>query len=286
MSLCVVIPVYNEADVLPLTVPAILALDGVDEVVWVDDGSTDSSRDVLASLTADSTTSTILELPSNQGRAAARNAGVSSTGGETVVFLDSDVLPRADTAVQLANGVAEGIVATVAALRPQLGDRSDPYAHYLRAYPRGPHPAAAGPISWRYFVTAACAVRRSAFEHAGGFDERLDYGEDLALACRLATAHPHGLALAPTTAQLHGVGDLAEALRHVREFGRSLRLIESDCPAVHSLVGMPSWARAAAPWIPSAPAVHRVVGRLPRRMVPRAVRYLLGHALLAAYARA
>ena len=67
------------------------------EVVVVDDGSTDESRDVIASY--GSRVRAVLK--ENGGQASAFNAGLAAAGGQVVVFLDSDdlLLPTAAGAV-------------------------------------------------------------------------------------------------------------------------------------------------------------------------------------------
>ncbi len=287
MSVAVIVPVYNGAEILPVTVPALLALDGVDEWVWVDDGSTDASADLLDALTADEPRARVVRQPANTGRSAARNRGVRETTAPTLVFFDCDVCPPADAVRALTSALASG-TASVASIRPLLDGRDDPYAVYLTYFPRGPsRDAAGGRIPWRFFLAGACALRRPALVDAGGFDESIPYGEDAALACRLSHVHPGGLVLAPTTVDLFGAGDLADALGNVRLFGEALGTIEASCPDALRVLGLQSvvgssWLRALS-WLPVPVGTGRLLRALSRPMQARAVRYLLGHALLAAH---
>lgn len=91
--LSVVIPVYDEQEVLPLLVPRLRAvLEGREhEVLLVDDGSTDATPQVLASLTADWPQAQVVTLARNSGHQAALTAGLDRARGEWVVTMDADL---------------------------------------------------------------------------------------------------------------------------------------------------------------------------------------------------
>ena len=284
MSVSVVVPVYNGAADLASTVPAVLALGGVDEWLWVDDGSTDGTADLVRREIAGEARARLLQQPRNTGRAAARNRGVAETRGRTLVFLDADVVPPPGAASRLTEAAAQG-VASVGRVRSVLTDPRDPYQVYLALARRGPRPERAGrSISWRFFLSGVCAVARPALDAAGGFDERVPYGEDFALACALSQRHPDGLVLADLEVRLQGVGGLAAALENARAFGAALPALDARCPGAYDLANVSGavrsrWLRAVARR-PAPPAVGRALRLLPAPVQARAVRYLLGHALL------
>lgn len=86
----VVVPTYNRGRLLPRCIESILAQTYQNlEVLVVDDGSTDDTRDVVGGLAADARVR-YLPLPTNQGANAARNAGIRQSTGALVAFLDSD----------------------------------------------------------------------------------------------------------------------------------------------------------------------------------------------------
>ena len=93
-SLTVVVPVYNEAAHLTLTMRALLAaLDGSGfdaELVVVDDGSSDGSADVVQS-SADGRVEVRIVRQPNRGRLEARRAGLAHARGDYILFLDSRV---------------------------------------------------------------------------------------------------------------------------------------------------------------------------------------------------
>lgn len=96
MYLSVIAPVYNEVDNLPLLHDALhQALDNLDypwEVILVDDGSSDGSREVLESLAErDPQYVRVVEFRRNFGQTAAIAAGVDHAKGEIIVLIDADM---------------------------------------------------------------------------------------------------------------------------------------------------------------------------------------------------
>ena len=89
-SLTVVIPVFNEERTILQIVAMVRELDIDKQIVVVDDGSTDGTRELLASLPA----SADLEIffhESNQGKGAALQTGFRLAEGEIVIVQDADL---------------------------------------------------------------------------------------------------------------------------------------------------------------------------------------------------
>lgn len=178
MRLSVVIPVFNRATQLPFTLRSLLAQDRLaDEILVVDDGSTDGTADLAA--TFGPPVRVIRQL--NQGPSAARNRGLSEAQGEFVHFFDSDDLPSPN----LHRCQLDTLAATDAdlAYSPWVKVRLDthfpsPTNHVLQAkgLPRGQLLRAL--LSNWSTVPIAWLVRRRSAEAVGGFPHHLRCGED------------------------------------------------------------------------------------------------------------
>ena len=92
-KLSVVVPVYNERNTLPEIIRRVRTVeipDGIErEVIVVDDGSTDGTRDVLRQL-GDSTVRVVLH-ERNQGKGAALRTGFALATGDYVLVQDADL---------------------------------------------------------------------------------------------------------------------------------------------------------------------------------------------------
>jgi glycosyltransferase involved in cell wall biosynthesis len=88
----VVLPAYNEADnlveLIPETTRALRATGTTFEIIVVDDGSTDRTREVMRELRSAEVVS--LRLRRNAGKSAALDAGLSRARGAYVVLMDAD----------------------------------------------------------------------------------------------------------------------------------------------------------------------------------------------------
>jgi dolichol-phosphate mannosyltransferase len=95
MLLSVVIPIYNEEEALPELLPVlrgVLDAIGCDyEVIFVDDGSRDASRSILARDAAGDDRIKVLGFSRNFGHQAAITAGMDFASGDAVVVMDADL---------------------------------------------------------------------------------------------------------------------------------------------------------------------------------------------------
>ena len=91
MKLSVVMPVYNERNTLRVVVERVLAVPLELELLCVDDGSCDGSREILAELQAQYPKLRVFLQPHNMGKGAALHHGIREASGEFVVIQDADL---------------------------------------------------------------------------------------------------------------------------------------------------------------------------------------------------
>jgi glycosyltransferase involved in cell wall biosynthesis len=193
----VVVPAYNSGPYISECLESIASQRGAfeTEIIVVDDGSTDDTRERVRQFG-----SVRLFEQRNAGPSAARNRGIAESRGSLVAFLDSDDLWTEDKlAIQTAIFVRHPAVGLVFGDCLLFGDRgarpesmfaqagldeafwgdpelvTDPYAKLFQI---------------NYVPTGSAVVRKDCFELAGTFDGTLRYVEDLDLWFRLARHFP------------------------------------------------------------------------------------------------
>lgn len=92
-TISTIIPVYNGERFLAAAIESVLQQTlPPDEIIVVDDGSTDDGAALVAGMSLPPTTELILVRQPNQGPAAARNRGIALACAELIAFLDADDL--------------------------------------------------------------------------------------------------------------------------------------------------------------------------------------------------
>ena len=91
MKLSVVIPVYNEAATIAELISRVHAVDVPKQIIVVDDGSTDGTREVLETLQGRYENMRVLRQPRNRGKGAALRLGFQHATGDFVLVQDADL---------------------------------------------------------------------------------------------------------------------------------------------------------------------------------------------------
>ncbi len=90
MKLSVIIPVYNEVESIQVILERVQAQKLAHEIIVVDDGSKDGTRDVLAKLDGKKSVRVILH-EHNKGKGAAVRTGMAAAIGDVLLIQDADL---------------------------------------------------------------------------------------------------------------------------------------------------------------------------------------------------
>ena len=180
MKHSVIIPAFNAATYIKKCVGSALSqLSATDEIIIVDDGSTDATTDVVASIS--DARIRFLHQPSNRGIAAARNRGLEVVSGDYVHFLDHDDL--------WSEGRMQILLSTIEAQQPEIISGwvehfyCDSLSQDQRAQYHLPPPQAAA-------LPGSVVIRRTLLEQVGKFDSLLSSGEFIDYLSRVVTFKP------------------------------------------------------------------------------------------------
>ena len=117
----VVVPVYNEEEIIPLlhdaVVRAMSKLRDTWEVVYVNDGSTDSTLQLLRNLQLTDTQVVVVDLSRNWGHMGAISAGLQTAGGDAVVLMDGDLQDPPDVVPEMVEAWRRGAQVVTAVRR-------------------------------------------------------------------------------------------------------------------------------------------------------------------------
>src|SRR5437667_10945167 len=91
MKLSVVMPIYNERNTLRSVIERVLSVQLKIEMLCVDEGSGDGSREILADLQTEHPNLRTFLQPCNMGKGAALRRGIQEATGEFVVIQDADL---------------------------------------------------------------------------------------------------------------------------------------------------------------------------------------------------
>ncbi|MFA7430527.1 MAG: glycosyltransferase [Rhodospirillaceae bacterium] len=230
-SVSFVVTVYNKAPFLPLVIESLKAQTGLDdpEFIFVDDGSTDDSREVLERLTAD-WPNICLITQANAGPSAATNRGVAEATRPWIKLVDGDDVLAPHATARLL-GAASTLDTQFAYCNIEQAD-TEACHRLLSATPTTVAPILQSDplqlLSKKMFFNPTCMLARTdLMREAGGCDTRVfiqDYSIALRMAARTAFAYvPETLALAPVED-----GELARASGNKAQILHDLNLVMAN----------------------------------------------------------
>jgi glycosyltransferase involved in cell wall biosynthesis len=215
----VVVPAYNAQSTIAECIDSLLKLeypkDAV-EFIFVDDGSSDSTRDIIARYPK-----VKLLKQSHGGPAQARNLGWRSSNGEVIVFTDSDCIVPQDWVRSIVKEL-DNVDVVGGSLKPAFkGSAPERFEQMRRDRLYGNKRGFAS-----HLPSCNLAIKRSVLEEAGGFDEDYKYAsaEDYDL-CRRIRDTGHKILYEPLISIVHKhVTAERDLLRKAHTHGREIML--------------------------------------------------------------
>lgn len=206
----VIVPVYNGAQTIASCLKALLNQTvprSQYEVIVVDDGSTDETREVVKRFDV-----RLLSQP-NRGPAAARNFGASQARGEILLFTDADCVPKRDWIEAMLKPFAD--LEIVGAKGVYKTRQRELIARFVQIEYEDKYDKMRKDKYIDFVDTYSAAYRKTVFEENGGFDPTFPRasGEDVEFSYRLAQ-RGYKMVFVPQAVVYH---------RHVNSIGGYLR---------------------------------------------------------------
>ena len=226
MKVSIIVPVYNGADILPVTLSPLFNQDypkEKTEIIIINDGSTDGTSQVLKSFKYKESIIVISHLK-NRGRSETRNSGIKKATGELLIFLDCDIEVKSSfISEHVKYHQYEHTIGVVSHIRTHDSKSKDKYHRYIFFGKRGASIIGENkPLPFNYFIIGCTSVKMDAVQMIGEFDVNLPvYGEDLDFAYRLWKSFPEGLFYSEKIiVYMHKVKSLKDALSNLSQYGQ------------------------------------------------------------------
>ena len=212
-TVSVIIPTHNRATALPEAIQSVIAQDYHDfEIIVVDDGSTDSTAEILQAFPQ-----VFGVRQAQRGVSAARNAGMARASGRLIAFLDSDDLwlpAKLSTQVAFFDSSPDALICQTEEIWIRNG---------IRVNPGKRHKKLSGMIFERSLELcivspSAVMMRSSLFHKVGDFDESFPVCEDYDLWLRVACRFPVHLIDVPLVIKRGGHPDQLSRRRGIDRY--------------------------------------------------------------------
>jgi len=231
----VLIPAYNEADRIADTLAAIQSFAAemhLEEIIVVDDGSTDDTSDRAQAAGAD-----VVFRQKNSGKGAALNRALALAQGDILLLLDADLGATATEAARLLGPVVSGAADMSIATFPRIAGKGGGVGLVVKLARWGIHRLTGQTMQAP--LSGQRAVRRQVLEDIGGFAE--GWGVEVGLTVKalqnnyrvleIPTQMSHRVTGRSPAAILHRAQQFIAALRVLLKLG-VLRPKSSSAPSV------------------------------------------------------
>lgn len=194
-SVVTIIPLYNGTRWIEQSIRSVFAQTlQPDEFIVVDDGSTDDGPMIVEKLAQERPIIRLLRKP-NGGQASARNFGIRHSTSDLVALLDQDDIwyPQHLERLLVPFGHSDALGWVYSDLDVVNEDGKVTFGNRLRSLPmEQPKRTLMRCLGEdMHILPSACLISRAAFDHVGGFDERLQGYEDDDLFLRMFVAGYH-----------------------------------------------------------------------------------------------
>jgi glycosyltransferase involved in cell wall biosynthesis len=181
----VIVPTWNEENYLERCLKSLMqqSLNGSFDVIVVDGGSTDRTLDIAHKFAHE-----VLVVP-GKPVGAARNIGALKAKGDVLAFIDADTVASKNWLEKTVESF-DSEPAAVCVTGPTLPYEGSRFDELMYKAATGWAQRVSLTLGFPHVAGFNCAYRKDAFWHAGGFDERRELSEDVALSLRIRNQGP------------------------------------------------------------------------------------------------
>lgn len=293
LTVAVIVPVYNRADLLDRTLAGLVAQTHPSKVIVADDGSDEDVSAVVAPYKSRLDIQLLTQNHDGYGAGRARNMGTAAATADVLVFIDADCIPHPNLVANHARhhvlhnnlvviGARRHIRSSTISIEAISQGGVDFDAQELASEDRPPDfrlqlgrrtsDNTVGTEAFRFLVSSNFSVRREMFNQVGGFSEDFHRwgGEDTELGWRLSEAGL--LILVDEDATIFHQTDL-EGPEGWREEQLNLNrgLLQSKIP--HRFYRLPN----SLPGIAETPKLSVILSPIPQKNLAAVIQSMLVH---------
>ena len=179
MKTTLIIPAWNaENTIKECILSAINALHSPDEILIIDDCSTDKTADIVLGLGKKFNKIKLLKMKVNSGPSAARDYGVQSAIGEVIFFTDSDTIFLFDTFKNCLSTISNYKADAVSGIYHPEPINSGITQHYKALFFYFHFFKHKNPFPYQTFNGQIGAIKKSVYKDVGGYNTDILWGMD------------------------------------------------------------------------------------------------------------